>query len=121
MKLPFIISRLYKTFTNKKLFSALILLTAILLVSGFPGYIVMMQTEGKMLPTTPERETYQTTVKHVAVTPITALLYAIGFIGLISMANIKNPNYTKFVPLSYIFICISYGLLILLDKFTLGF
>jgi hypothetical protein len=120
-RLPFLISKLHHTLTNKKLITAICILTALLLVSGFPGYIALLSSRGEVHVSTPEKETLDTTRRHIAFSPVAALLYAVGFIGLMGMANIHNPNYKRFVPLCYAFICVSYGCIILLEKFTLGF
>ena len=117
--LPHILSRLYNVASSRKLWMFIIIVVAVLLVSGFPAYLAAFVNEGKISIAMPDRTTQAVTLKHVAFSPAVAFFYIIGFVGLMGMMQTKNPKYTRFAPLCYGFICVSYGLIILLFKFTL--
>lgn len=118
-KLHSFFSKTYAVFTNKKLVTIIIMGAAILLISGFPAYISTLIHEGNVEVAVPNSLNRCDALKHIAFSPVAAFFYAISFIGILGIRQIKNPKYTNFAPLCYIFICIGYGLIILLFKFTL--
>lgn len=106
----------------RKMCITAVMITALLLVSGVPAFIVTLTTTGHArvsIPQTSFATTGETVLKHIMLTPAVIFFYAVGLIGLLGLRQTHNPNYAKFAPLCYIFICGSYGLIILLFKFTL--
>jgi hypothetical protein len=68
----------------KQIFSFLVVLTALLLVSGFPAFINLLIT-GKNVTDKP--------TKQVMMTGIAFFLYIIGFLGTYFMTFIGKTNY----------------------------